>query len=46
MHPHTPLPLALSQVTGLTPTDLRRLAGTEGLHRLLRAAARHALGEP
>jgi len=46
MHPHTPLPLALSLVTRLTPVDQRRLSRTEGLHRLLRAAARHALGEP
>jgi hypothetical protein len=45
LHPRTPLPLALGQVTGLTPADQRRLDRTEGLHPLLRAAARRALGK-
>jgi hypothetical protein len=45
LHPHTPLPIALGQVTGLTPADQRRVARTDGLHPLLRAAARRALGE-
>jgi len=45
LHPHTPLPLALAQVTALHIVDLRRLARSGGLHPLLRAAARRALGE-
>jgi hypothetical protein len=46
LHPRTPLPVALAQVTRLRPVDQRRIASTEGLHPLLKAAARRALGEP
>lgn len=45
LHPRTPLPLALAQVTDLRPPDQRRIARTEGVHPLLRAAARRALGQ-
>jgi hypothetical protein len=37
--PGSPLPVALGQVSKLTPLDLREVAGHPGLHTLLRVAA-------
>jgi hypothetical protein len=46
LQPKTPLALALSQVSGLVPRDLQRVAQTPGLKPLLQAAAlRVANGE-
>lgn len=45
LHPRTPLPVALAQVTRLRSVDQRRLARTDGVHPLLKAAALRALGE-
>ena len=43
LHPRTPLPIALAQVTSLVPADLKRLAMARGPHPLVRAAAERAL---
>jgi len=46
LRPGTPLAIALAQLTSLTPRDLDRIAGTQGLRPLLQAAARRAREGP
>ncbi len=46
LQPHTPLGLALAQVTALVPADLRRAAAQSDLRPLLRGAAERALLGP
>jgi hypothetical protein len=43
LQPRTPLAIALQQISGLVPRDLRRVAGEERLHPLVCAAARSLL---
>ena len=43
LQPRTPLGVALGQISSLVPRDLRRVADTSGLRRLVRAAARAVL---
>lgn len=43
LQPRTPLPVAMLQISSLVPRDLRRVADTEGLRPLVRAAARAVL---
>lgn len=44
LHPRCPLGLALAQLSSLLPRDLRRIADTEGLVPLVRAAAERVAG--
>ena len=43
LQPRTPLPLALQQISGLVPRDLRRVSLQADLPRLVRLAAESVL---
>lgn len=46
LQPKTPLPLALAQITSLTPRDLRRVAESPGVAPLVQAAAARVAQKP
>lgn len=46
LQPRTPLPLALAQITSLTPADLRRVADSPGVPPLVQAAAGRVAQKP